>query len=430
MRTAVAFLRLVAMACALVVTVLLFVALGAGLGRRFLHAPLVSLRSAVCVGLAFPPEPESPATLPLLRSSPFFSDESDASLRSLLHLPVGGDCSGASGFAGATMHDVVRWRGAPGGGRNTLLPDGGYGKFRSCAVVGSSGALLDERHGSSIDGAEWVIRINSAPTPSALRAHVGRRTSVYLNQGPTSVRLLSAHTSRIDTGTRPPPDHTSSNATPASTGAQQELHAASRLTPRGQSASRIVHYCHVPWIADCWAAGRARGGGTGAVTERLSPRLVTWTRRRLRTLKWPTTGAMAIALALHVCNATLVFGFGPPLASSRPSSSSTLSSRPSRPSSSSSTSSSDPSPSVGASASVRLARPPSASPTGHAAVGGAMLGCAKYYGNRPRGRRCTSWDEYANRGGTEAETWHDWEAESIWIARLAAQGLIRVAAIG
>lgn len=49
-------------------------------------------------------------------------------------------------------------------------------RYRSCAVVGSSGALRGGQLGSTIDAHEAVIRINAAPT-HAYEEAVGRRTT-------------------------------------------------------------------------------------------------------------------------------------------------------------------------------------------------------------------------------------------------------------
>ena len=53
--------------------------------------------------------------------------------------------------------------------------------YSSCAVVGSSGSLLAERHGAQIDEHEYVIRFNLAPT-AGYEAHVGAKTHLrFLN---------------------------------------------------------------------------------------------------------------------------------------------------------------------------------------------------------------------------------------------------------
>ena len=280
----------------------------------------------------------SPSVWPPPRlPSPFLSDESDETLLRLMKLPPGGRCrDGAEGFAGQSLEAVRRWRGnADRGSRpdltNSLLPNHGRGRIRSCAVVGSSSVLLRSEHGREIDEAEWVIRMNDAPTPAHLRAHVGSRTSIHINVGST-LRM---------------------------TGEGKPVR-----TNRLRNGTRVVYYCrgHGAAVANCWS-GTAHDDG---VVERLSPRLVAWARQSIRTLKWPTSGAMAVAMALHVCDRTRLYGFDglPP----------------------------DPTEAV------------SKAPSSIASE------CAKYHGS------CRSRARY--RGDAQG---HDWEAEARWIAYLAAR---------
>mmetsp|Transcript_9634 Transcript_9634/g.19981 ORF Transcript_9634/g.19981 Transcript_9634/m.19981 type:complete len:384 (-) Transcript_9634:310-1461(-) len=49
-------------------------------------------------------------------------------------------------------------------------------KWRTCAVVGNSGTLLDSHYGASIDKHDVVIRMNQAPTKGS-EPHVGRKTT-------------------------------------------------------------------------------------------------------------------------------------------------------------------------------------------------------------------------------------------------------------
>ncbi len=51
--------------------------------------------------------------------------------------------------------------------------------YRSCAVVGSSGALLHHTYGSDISSAQAVFRANNPPT-EGYEQHVGNRTDVHV----------------------------------------------------------------------------------------------------------------------------------------------------------------------------------------------------------------------------------------------------------
>ena len=61
--------------------------------------------------------------------------------------------------------------------------------FTSCAVVGSSGSLLSDRHGQEIDQHDAVIRFNTAPV-RGFEPVVGSRTTVRLVNGQAMVSVI------------------------------------------------------------------------------------------------------------------------------------------------------------------------------------------------------------------------------------------------
>ena len=64
-----------------------------------------------------------------------------------------------------------------------------------CALVSTSGALLERRQGVEIDDARHVIRIGSAPVTPSLAPFVGGRTTVrYVKQAV----FLNGQTTRIN----------------------------------------------------------------------------------------------------------------------------------------------------------------------------------------------------------------------------------------
>ena len=86
--------------------------------------------------------------------------------------------------------DVLAWQSAIARKQYCATCLGGQGRFhakilaappgqRRCAVVGSSATLLGAALGSEIDGADFVLRVNSAPT-AGFEADVGRRTSLRI----------------------------------------------------------------------------------------------------------------------------------------------------------------------------------------------------------------------------------------------------------
>ena len=150
--------------------------------------------------------------------------------------------------------------------------------FRRCAVVGSSSNLLDRSDGAAIDAADWVIRVNNAPTPPSLHAQVGSRTDVYVNTHSTRRAACTATSSGND-----------------------QWH----VTSSHCNTSNQVFYCHVPVVGKCW------WGIHKDHFDRISPRLVSWARAALSTKRFPTSGFMAVLLALHTCSVTQLYGFGP-----------------------------------------------------------------------------------------------------------------------
>ena len=150
--------------------------------------------------------------------------------------------------------------------------------FSHCAVVGSSSNLLDRSDGAAIDAADWVIRANNAPTPPNLHAQVGSRTDVYVNTHSTKRAACTAKASGDD-----------------------QWH----VTSSHCNTSNQVFYCHVSNVGRCWWDIHKDH------FDRISPRLVGWARAALSTKRFPTSGMMALLLALHSCNVTRVYGFGP-----------------------------------------------------------------------------------------------------------------------
>ncbi len=202
-----------------------------------------------------------------------YASESDASLRRMLALPWDRGGFGKQRLEttfNLTLEDLQRWRdSAP---RPTH-------RSPNCAVVGSSGALLRSSNGAEIDRAHWVFRVNNAPTDARVRAHVGSRTTFSVNTFPNMRPVRGRREAAVP----------------------QRGAAPARGTPT------LIYYCHVPRLTRCWTnADHDR-------QHRVSPALVEDTKRDLgisRGFRWPSTGAVAIALAMRMCRTTTVYGFG------------------------------------------------------------------------------------------------------------------------
>ena len=150
-------------------------------------------------------------------------------------------------------------------------------RWQTCSVVGSSGSLLHHKHGKVIDAADAVFRVNTAPT-IGFEAHVGRRTTL-----------------RLWGGRRLPVDHGWT----------------------GDNASIVVFCQPVTFMSPCW---RRIASEQPAPLRRLTPRLWHEARASMRQVlpasvtisrgKYPSTGAMAIFVALRLCSSVRIFGFG------------------------------------------------------------------------------------------------------------------------
>ncbi|KAL1503981.1 hypothetical protein AB1Y20_010397 [Prymnesium parvum] len=141
--------------------------------------------------------------------------------------------------------------------------------FSSCAVVGSAGTLRRRQFGEAIDAHEAVLRVNAAPTRGH-EAAVGRRT-----------------TWRVSNSEKP-------------------YFLAALGVPELQ-----VAICHMPWIGSCQR--QAFGGAYSETVAYVNPVFYgqLWTMLgRPAHKQSPSTGMLAIALALGVCDRVSIYGFG------------------------------------------------------------------------------------------------------------------------
>lgn len=286
-----------------------------------------------------------------------FSEESNESLAllSTLSMRTTSDGLGVDRWGFSTpLATVLGWRGKAQE-NSRRIPVAWRG---SCAVVGSSGSLLQSQDGAAIDAADVVIRLNFAPTPRKRRANVGSRTTwahttphPFLSSGPFAsglrpftCRLLGR---RLYVATFPdvsPINGTGSRRRGFGPVPEYKLGG----NRRSNKTAPVVYYCHVPWHSRCWSNLPYDG------SDRISPTHVAHTRRQLglprAPPRWPSTGAIAVALALRRCRCVDLYGFD----------------------------------------------------------GNATLGCARYYG------KCEPTAQYYSA----KHYWHDWRREAEWITGL------------
>lgn len=193
-----------------------------------------------------------------------------------------------------TPGDLTRWANAIRRRRSGANPL----RWGRCVVVGSSASLLQTTRqlGQRIDGHDAVIRVNRAPT-RGFGASVGARTTLRV------------------WGHLPLPDDADSivhaprwrdrmRATTTNT-------SSSSLSARSTQQEEILIYCQpTPWVGECWHDIHRHP------RPRVSP--LAWhelnaaiqTNNATSTTKLPSTGAMAVWVALGLCEAVSVAGFG------------------------------------------------------------------------------------------------------------------------
>jgi hypothetical protein len=163
----------------------------------------------------------------------------------------------------------------------------------SCAVVGSSAALLTRSLGAEIDAHAMVIRVNTAPT-AGFERHVGHRTDVRVWGAPMPPRALNELAAKV------PRDPLRKNP----------------MKPYFNligSKEIVLRYCGPnPWFSSCWKNISADSDPRLHPSAfRLASAMIHVNRTRCSALGCvPTTGAMAILFSLEQCRRITVFGFG------------------------------------------------------------------------------------------------------------------------
>eukprot|EP00873_Tetraselmis_striata_P026167 jgi/Tetstr1/446431/TSEL_033973.t1 len=178
----------------------------------------------------------------------------------------------------------------------------GGAALRSCAVVGSSGSLLNTSMGSAIDTHDFVMRINQAPTNRKFHRHAGSRTSMRL----INTRWTNKYSDfRFLEGTKDAPE-SSGQALPLE---ENVVLVVSRAKPR--HFDDMVQYLRV--IRE------------DVRVLYLSSRVVSEARRLLVSYRvrldeahlgpyyggsTPSTGFLGVFMLLQLCERVTVYGFG------------------------------------------------------------------------------------------------------------------------
>lgn len=147
------------------------------------------------------------------------------------------------------------------------------GERQICAVVGASRNLLGSRYGGLIDGHEVVFRVNRAPT-AAFSRDVGQKTTYHV-MWPTALGPDQADRQAVLL-MNPITLHTDDVF-------GEILSLVEKDLPWEPSRVRIIHPEFIKYIHDNWMNGQGQ---------------------------FPSTGLIALMLAVHVCDEVDVFGFG------------------------------------------------------------------------------------------------------------------------
>jgi len=142
-----------------------------------------------------------------------------------------------------------------------------------CAVVGASRNLLGSRYGGLIDAHDVVLRVNRAPT-AEFSSDVGQKTTHHV-MWPTALGPEQADR-RAVLLMNPLTLHTEDVFGEILSLVEKEL-------PWEPSRVRIIHPEFIKYIHDNWMNGHGQ---------------------------FPSTGLIALMLAVHVCDEVDVFGFG------------------------------------------------------------------------------------------------------------------------
>jgi hypothetical protein len=144
---------------------------------------------------------------------------------------------------------------------------------QNCAVVGASRNLLGSHYGGLIDGHDVVFRVNRAPTAEFQR-DVGRKTTHHV-MWPTDLGPDQADREAVLL-MNPITLHTEDVFGKILSLVEKDL-------PWEKSRVRVIHPEFIEYIHDNWMQGQ------GA---------------------FPSTGLIAMMIAVHVCDEVDVFGFG------------------------------------------------------------------------------------------------------------------------
>ncbi|KAL2650980.1 hypothetical protein R1flu_019108 [Riccia fluitans] len=183
------------------------------------------------------------------------------------------------------------------GNNNLSREEDGYRRYRSCAVVGNSGILLNSSYGDQIDSHEMVIRLNNAKV-FGFEKHVGTKTGLAFSNS----NILRQCARREDCSCH----------------------------PYGPDVPMMIYICQAPHLMDvalCRSYHRSALLVTDGRLDILSARIAKWYSLNNFVAstgdpieRWDkvhggfyfhySSGFQAVMVALGICDRVSMFGFG------------------------------------------------------------------------------------------------------------------------
>ncbi|KAF6101253.1 ST3 beta-galactoside alpha-2,3-sialyltransferase 1 [Phyllostomus discolor] len=151
---------------------------------------------------------------------------------------------------------------------------------RRCAVVGNSGNLRGSEYGSQIDGHDFVLRMNKAPT-AGFEVDVGSKTTHHLMY-PESFRELAHNVSMVLVPFKILDLEWVVSATTTGTISHTYVPVPAKIKVK-KDQILIYHPAFMKYVFDSWLQGHGR---------------------------YPSTGILSVIFSLHVCDEVDLYGFG------------------------------------------------------------------------------------------------------------------------
>jgi beta-1,6-galactosyltransferase len=159
-------------------------------------------------------------------------------------------------------------------------------RYATCAIVGSSGAVLKQRQGAAIDRSELIVRFNLAPTRN-FEPFVGTRTTWRFVNDPLWLRTY-LHLSQEDRGRIFTQCVSSNGFFKFSTNLSNNTAAA----PRQKLFDECIHPRFYEHVASFMPKPSRQQQHNSLFADQR-----------------PTTGLVAVLMLINICDSVAVFGF-------------------------------------------------------------------------------------------------------------------------